>query len=360
MATSFITTFRDVTFLSELGDIELSTDLEKVVVGLYNDGDYGYEIYSTTLYSASRKVVLCDVRDLAESFMLKYDKTYMNLTVTCSDTENQILCEYTFPILFSTHIIPIDAKIFASSSFLTTLSSKRTSPGSTEYLSVMHDRERSYMEAHCVYRNEQGRISTSIVTLFDLGYEYPGVDTVIISYDDIVGKLAALDSTVAKLLAYTITWGGRTFTFYVHDSNADVSFTFKNCFNVLETISLHAVTTTKTKIDRELALLRSKYAFYDQTTEKVYEVQTSPLTMDEAGWMEQLLCSRLVRLGTGVDASSLPLVLITDSSSEITDSNAELNRVKFTWRFQDKPPHNLNVAVPDERIHQEQFTYQYQ
>ncbi|MBE6311315.1 MAG: hypothetical protein E7080_09730 [Bacteroidales bacterium] len=359
MATSLITEIPIFVYSSQLRDIKLATDLDKLIVAL-NDGET--EVYRTTLYSFDGIVSIYDIRDIAEIYMLDNDRCFTAFTFYYFDADGKELGSFNLNTVYCTHIMPVDAGIFASYNFLTTLTSKRIAPHSVDFLSILHGQERSEMKAHCVTVNGEGNTVSSVITLFDLGYDDIGIDTIRIRYDDILQKLTNQGNNVDKLLAYSVTWGDRVFTFYVHNVILDETFTFRNCFNVLETVSFPSVTTTKTKVERPVAVARSRYSFYDQTTTKEYEVQLSPLTMEEAHWIEQLFISHCVRLGVAAELSSLPIVLITDSSCEISDSNTDLNRVRFTWQFQDKAPHNLNVSItaPEDRIHQEQFTHQYQ
>jgi len=354
-----ITEIPTFVYSSQLRDIKFATDLDKLIVVL-SDGEK--ELYRTTLYPFDGVATIYDVRSIVEPYMLDINSCFTSFSLCFYDASNKELGSGNLNTIYCSHVMPVDAGVWVSSNFLTTLSSKRTSPHSAEYLSVMHGVEQSEMKAHCVFINGDGNIVSLIITLFDLGYDDIGIDTVLIQYDDIVQKLIAQGHIVHKLLAYSIIYGDRSFSFYVHNFVPDVTFTFRNCFNVLETFSFSAVTISKTKVDRSVAVARSLYSFYDQTIIKEYEVQSSPLTMDEALWIEQLFISNCVRLGVASDFSLLPIVLITDSSCEISDSNADLNRVKFSWRFQDKMPHNLNVvtSTPEDRIHQEQFTHQYQ
>lgn len=359
MATSLITEIPTFVYSSHLRDIRLETDLDRLIVAL-DDGET--EVYRTTLYAFDGVVSIYDIRNVVELYMLDYDRCYTAFTFYYFDADGKELGAFNLNTIYCTHIMGGEPKIFSSYNFLTTLSSKRTSPHSTEYLSVLHEVEQGEMKAHCVFIDGDGNTLTYIITIFDLKYEDVGFDTIQIQYDDILYKLTEQGYIVDKLLAYSITWGDRSFTFYVHNFIPDVTFTFRNCFNVLETVSFSAVTTSKTIVDRSVAVARSLYSFYDQTTTKEYEVQSSALTMDEAEWIEQLFISHCVRLGVASNFDSLPVVLITDSSCEISDSNADLNRVKFSWQFQDKVPHNLNAgsSASEGRIHQEQFTHQYQ
>ncbi|MBQ7941432.1 MAG: hypothetical protein IJ328_03365 [Muribaculaceae bacterium] len=359
MATSLITEFPTFIYSSQLRDISLETDLDRLIVALVHGET---EVYRTTLYAFDGVVSIYDIRNVVELYMLDKNICFTAFTFCYFDADGTALGTFNLNTVYCTHIMEVEAGIFASYNFLTTLTSKRTSPHSTEFLSVMHWQERAPMKAHCVFINGEGNSVSSVITLFDLGYDDIGVDTILIRYDDILQKLTDQGNNVEKLLAYTITWGDRVFSFYVHNIIPDVTFTFRNCFNVLETVSFSAVTTSKTKVDRSVAVARSLFSFYDQTTTKEYEVQSSALTMDEAEWIEQLFMSHCVRFGVASDAASLPITLITDSNCEISDSNADLNRVKFSWQFQDKVPHNLNARslAPEDRIHQDQFTLQYQ
>lgn len=356
MATSLITEIPDLIFSSQLRDLKFSTDLDSLVVAFYCGET---EFFCTTITPFEGVAMLFDIQSIVMQHMIISKSAYVDFTVTCMNVNQNIEASYSFNILYSAFIMPISATEFSSNYFLTTLTSKRTYPHSKEFISILHHQERNDLNAYCVFLDKEDVITTVTVKILELEYENVGIDTIYISYDFIIEALAELNYKVSKLLAYTISLGKRTFTFYVHNFTPDVCFTFLNCFNVIETASFCAVTTSKTKVERSVAITHSLYSFYDQITTKEYEVQSSPLTMDEARWIEQLFISQFVLLGVALDLASLPEILIIDSSCEISDSNSDLNRVKFSWQFQDKVPYNFNVALPEDRIHQEQFTHQY-
>lgn len=69
----------------------------------------------------------------------------------------------------------------------------------------------------------------------------------------------------------------------------------------------------------------------------------TPLTSDEAWWIDQLFSSydvfRIERDATNPDEPLvLTPVLITDCTCEIQDGDEKLNTVKFTWRHTDNHP----------------------
>ena len=147
-----------------------------------------------------------------------------------------------------------------------------------------------------------------------------------------------------SLLSFTVRCGQRSVTCFVDNSLTDLdSFYFRNCFNVWDSATLPVVTTAKTDVDRSLAIINGKSRFYNRSTAKTYEVEAGPLTSDEAGWIDQLFSShdvfRIVPDPTNsYDPLVLAPILITDSTCEFQDGDEKLNKVKFTWRYEDNRP----------------------
>ncbi len=117
-----------------------------------------------------------------------------------------------------------------------------------------------------------------------------------------------------------------------------------------EHISLPRTTTTKVKTDRSVALLGKYSQFYDITHSKEHEVESAPLTSDECLQVEQMFTSPTVRIPYGIysalydnDFDVLSTILITDFTSELSDTDEKPNSVKFTWRFADNRP---KVNIP--------------
>lgn len=360
MATSFITSFpSDYKFSSDIRDVELQTDATKVAIALSADGT---TLFSTTLFAFDGVVTVYNLREIVEIYMLEKGISLAMFCLEYSANGGADSGSANLNVVYCSHIMPISAADYASKSFLTTLQAKRTYPNSTEYLPITHGISEFDVNAHCVYITPSGEVLSTTITLWTVEYEENGVDTLIIKYNDIMLALTQGLFDVDRLLAYTINIGQRYITYYVHAATPDVIFTFRNCFNALESVALFGVTTTKTKIERSIASISSVDSFYDRSTEKDYELQTAPLTTEEGAWIEQLLESQKVYIGTTQDISninSLPVVLITDSSCEINDSNADLPRVKFTWRYADKLPRHINVPASDPNVFDDKFTYQY-
>ena len=115
-------------------------------------------------------------------------------------------------------------------------------------------------------------------------------------------------------------------TFYVTDETPDIVFSFRNAFNVIENAELYAVTTIKQKVEHSEANCQRNRIFYDRSTEYTYEVETAALPYEEAVWLQQLVASHNV-------TKDEREILITDSEAEISDSDSETNRHKFTYKF---------------------------
>ena len=134
--------------------------------------------------------------------------------------------------------------------------------------------------------------------------------------------------SLLTLLSVTVRCGNRSATFFVDPALADIEpFYYLNCFGVSEHLSLQRVTTSKE-----------------------YEVESAPLTSDECLQVEQMFTSPTVRIPFGIyavqyetDFDALTTILITDFTSEISDTNEKPNSVKFTWRFAENRP---KVNIP--------------
>jgi len=180
-----------------------------------------------------------------------------------------------------------------------------------------------------------------------------GIMSELIYLSDIRQKIISAKKIESLTLqSVTMRCGERSATFFIDPALADiVPFFYLNCFGVAEQLSLQRNTTEKVKSDRSIATLGKTSCFYDVTTSKEYEVESAALTSDECLQIEQMLTSPSVRIPYGPDVAlydtdfdALIPILITDFTSELSDTDEKLNSVKFTWRFAENRP---KVAVPE-------------
>lgn len=336
MATTLITEIPVFVFSSQIGTIELSTDETKIEI-VVEDGLT--KMFKTSLYAFDKKVSIVNIGEVLENYMIANGKVFTAFTVYYNTAEGAYIGSFNLNTLFCTHITDAEAGVFGSYNFLTTLTAKRVPPHSIETIHILHGQETGPCKFHCVYETEEGEIGNKTITMRTITTDYIGVSSIQVSYDTLYLRLHLQGVKPSKLLSYTIEYNNRSFTYYVTDNIPEVSFTFRNCFNVDETAYFNAITTTKTKVNRTMAVSQGRHLFYDQTVDKTYEGQTASLTAEEAYWVEQLLMSHSVRLGTSTDVDTLPEVIISDSDCEIADNDEELNKVKFTWQFAKTAPH---------------------
>lgn len=336
MATYLITEIPVFAFSYELQEIELYTDLGSVMITI-EDG--AKEFFRTTLYSYNAKVTIINIAEVLENYMRNNNQVFTAFNVYYRDADESELGSFNLNTLYCTHSIKAVAGEYASKHFLTTLSAKRVPRDSTEFLSLLHGQEMGNILAHCVFVSKEGTIETATVTLKRVTTDDIGVMTFSVSEYQVLLLTLLSGKYPQKILSYTVEFNGRFFTYYIADFVPEVKFTFRNCFNVEDTAYFDAITTSKTKVNRSLAIAKGQYSFYDQSVEKSYEVQSAPLTQEEAEWVEQLFISHSVRLGTSTVVDNLPEVIITDMTCEVADNDEELNQVKFTWQYVDKRPH---------------------
>lgn len=175
----------------------------------------------------------------------------------------------------------------------------------------------------------------------------PSDDTynIIISPALILNRIKeTLDSASILIQLITVRCGERCISLFLDPSlDSGKRFYFLNCFNVLECLNIHCTIKEKISSDRSIASLGRISQFYDVSNSMEYETETGPLTLDYGILLQQMLSSSLVKVTCNhsqaiEDFDSFYKILITDYTCELSDSNQELNKVKFTWRFADNIP----------------------
>lgn len=332
---SIQTTFKTLYLSAELPEeIVISTDRASVNVAVY----YFHSVcFSTVLYPYSGKAGLRDIRSIIEQVIKEESYSCGQFLVYVSGgTENASSGE--FNVVYSDIKQQYSADGFCNSYFLTTRTSFRISPLGCQRLSLYAKAGETYTGytdclvlptgsstpvvlqiADTVQRTAQMQAA---VDYFDIQVELIQ-DAVYDNYPDMAGKL----------IAFTVHRGNRAMTFYVTEEEPDKTFAFLNAFDCLEYAEIYGVTTAKQKVERSEAVCGRRHLFYDQENTQSFEVETAALTYEEAVWLQQMLSSRKVIAqdlpGTNVE------VLITESTAEISDSDDERNKIKFTWQLAD-------------------------
>ena len=361
-------------FSSSFPDLALSTsdDSEAEIILRCPD----MTIFSAVHFPYSRGIVVHDLRSVIEIYMRDRNLTLDEFELAAvHQGKQQTLAK--FHIVYLEHSFSGDIREFLRNNFLTTQSAKLTSPTATEFLHLFIEAgAHEYLTYQVVASVDDGEPRTYELKADLNALSVNRLYTVEVTYDVMLGIVENpsqgrhLDDITIH--AYSVHAGSRAFTFYVRHDTPEVSFYFRNAFNVYERCDLHAVTTHKPKVDRSIAVTNRVSTFYNQQNEKEYEVETAGLTMQQARWLEQLFYAHEVRLATrradyneetygSYRPSDMPKVLITDFTCEIHDRDGELNTVKFTYQYSDRRPllPTDYLSVDHERIFQETFNPTY-
>ena len=242
MAITLITQIPIFVFSSQIGDIELSTDQDVIEITL-EDGLK--EIYRSKLYAFDGKVTIVNIGEVIEQYMRTQNESFIAFTMYYNKVDGTNIDSFNINTLYCSLVLDAEAGVFGSYNFLTTLTAKRVPRDSTDYLWLFHGQDNGQVKAHCVFETENGEVANKSVTLQSLITDDIGVTKIVVNQLLILSLLRRYVAGVGKLLSYTIEYNNRFMTYYVVDSMPDVSFTFKNCFNVDEIAYFNALMWTR-------------------------------------------------------------------------------------------------------------------
>lgn len=313
---------------SALYSVKAKTDKTKVLVELIRDPDGDMDnFFSTTLYPHNGVVEFSDIGSLIEErFRLKH-KIWNMMEIRIDGVSAEFValyCEYSLAPEFE-----YDKCFF-----------------STAGESVVH-KHSAVSLAH--WDNGSNEYRVQVVGIDSAGKtasvernfsRNPSADHVSFAVYDIIRfalnqTAEKNDSDIVKVSYFAISHGSKQKIFYLADHPFFLTFCFKNIFNVSEYLDVVGVVNRKTAYDREMAVCSGKMKQYNQTVERTYEVQTGPLTDEQARELEQLIGSRSVQLCSSAFDYD---VIITDHTIDISNDDESLSSVKFTFRFAGERP----------------------
>lgn len=134
-----------------------------------------------------------------------------------------------------------------------------------------------------------------------------------------------------KVLSGSLVMGARKMDFYFIDENPVEEFDFINGFNCLEHFLVYGTQTIKTEFKQKVALVSGVTKHYAQSSERKVEIETVPLTLEEADWLNQFFGSQFISKRIPPDDDQQ--VLVSDIDSVISDSAKDMVRLKFSWCF---------------------------
>lgn len=332
MSVVINTPFNDLylsAMLPETVSFTVQDENASAVVTVYVDHQI---VFKTTLYAYGHNMYLNDIRSIIEEGIRQNENAHGECALMISDEESNASTQ-NFVVLISDFAIP-GPLFFLATHFLTTRTSFRIHRSGKQTLAWLPSSAGTMMKYIDALILPEGE-NTPTVLRWDQGQQQY-FDGQLYSYTVKVQTISDYFEQnypvkKGKLLSFTVHVGLRSMTFFVTDEQPDFRLSFLNAFNITEYAELYAVTTRKQKVERSEAHCNFDHIFYDQNTEISFEVETSALPFEEAVWLNQLFSSRYVAIP--IYGNVYEQVLITDSSSEIADSDKEQIRLKFTYKY---------------------------
>jgi len=356
MATEILTSINGGAYVltSRLDTICARTDKTKVQVRVIREPDSEIdEFFSTTLYSFNGIVELSGLGKLIEERFRALNRTLDMISVVVDGVSLD------FTAIYCTH--NLNSNFNFRSCFWTTAATAIVHRSSMVSLSHFDTGSTSY-NVKVVGINSDG----SVGMVEKEFHRNPDYDYLFFSVDDIIryGLNQTTDETggnLVKISYFAVTYGEIQKIFYVVDDPYFLTFRFKNLFNCLEFVDVVGKVKRKTAIDRDTAVCSGRSLHYNQVVNLTYEVETGPLTRDQALTLEDLFSSHEVRLMTTPDEYD---ILIADHTCDIDNDDDSLITMKFTFRFVGDRPVLLNedmaaLAPIRSNIFSQEFTAEF-
>lgn len=292
-------------------------------------------VYSTRLYANAGSCTFYELRQIVEQNMTARGLSLASLVVVVdygNGTES-VTGKY---IIFSRYRNAERSDIlFLESHFLVNRSYyviPRNRNGSVSFFATAGENISPYVD--CVFDNGESLRNYRLGLSFS-HLNRPNVYSFSLSPSSIKAQVDNIEGgDYGKLLSFTLHVGLRSITVYVVDDVPCAEFSFCNSFNAQEKLFVFGTTTLKTEISQKEAVSMDITSFYDKSVSRKWQVKTSPLTLEEARWYNEFLESDHVTIVLNQEYNQVP-VLISDITSEISDSSKDQVHIKFSWRFED-------------------------
>lgn len=359
MALTLSTYIAPIYFSAQVPEFTYSTDADRIEVELLVSGD---KVFGETFYPYGGNVTVRDLRSIIETRCEHRHDVYTPVTVIASSPDGTRV-QTDFTVIYCTFVPSDQAVSFVANHFLTTRTAKILPRHelAVDYLSLYADGNSSFRWRYLVTYTKDGVTRSSYIDIDPLTAQQRGVVAVAIRYSEIRNKTEQLFGPGIRLLSFAVEIGDRSFIYFVQDHLPKAMFLFANIFGCMEMALLDCETTDKVTTSRSIAVINGRSEFYNREYGKEYEVQSTPLTDEQARWLEQMFTSYNVRHVKDYseieddDLGNPEEILITDFTSEISDSDTELNTVKFTWQYAFNRPY-LALGKPSLGAFSQQFS----
>ena len=293
-------------------------------------------IYTTRLYGDANGIcTFYELRQIVEQNMIARNLILASFAVTIAHEHGGEEYEDKY-IIFSRYKCADRYTLdFLESHFLVSRASyviPRKIYGSVPFFATAEEDVSPYLD--CVFEKD-GELSNYRLENSLYHYNKPSVYYITLSPETIKARVDNEEGEdCGTLRSFAVHAGSRSLTVYVVDEEPCIQFCFRNCYNAEEMMPVFGTTTLKTEISRKEAVSGDVISFYDKSVSRKWQVKTVPLNQEEARWYNEFLESDYVYLELNQDFNDLR-ILISDITSEISDSAKDLVHIKFSWRFED-------------------------
>ncbi len=334
MATNITNSFDTIYLTAHLPEnVYIGTSASSIVVEISVDGD---TVFSSTYYPYNQVVCVRDIRSIVEAAMFDQGLDMATLQIEAREPGGASSVVDDVKVICSDFKSALGSEAFLLQNFLTTRDCALV-PRNGRVL--LHNYAKAYAQGsnyaviHYSVYHISGQTFQYNVSFSSMQSTTTKIVSANLTYAYFKGMVDNAYNTNCKVHGVEYHIGNRQFNIFFTDEEPTEQFEFLNAFNMQETVYLFGTTTTKTEVERSEALCGRKSKFYDETVKVKHEVETAPMPYKEAKWLSQMFTSRWVvrPVGDGMTAE----VLISDITSEVTDSDKELIRLKFAWKYAD-------------------------
>lgn len=342
----------EYTLTSLIDNVRASTDKTKVDVALIRDPDgEADEFFKTTLYPFQGEVILTGVGELVEERFRSCRRITDTIAVVIDGERvdfKALYCKFELSEGFD-----------CGKCFWTTSRTSIVHRHSTICLAHHHTGSRTY------HAKVVGRDSLGLPMVVERDFTRSSASQwVTFTVNEIISSAMAAPTPEGRVMThvgyFAIEYGELQKMFYVVDDPDYLTFLFKNMFNAPEYVDVVGKVRRKTVVDRDTATCRGELRQYNQVINRTYEVETGPLTADQALTLEQMICSYEVTL-CGTPGY---LVIITDHTCEVDNDDTSLTTIKFSFRLINPRPTLLDsemgaLTPSGSNIFSKEFTAQF-
>ncbi|MDE6272901.1 MAG: hypothetical protein K2M31_07835 [Muribaculaceae bacterium] len=328
---------------------------------IYVISDHGPVIFSSRLFFKGNSASIYNFRSLVEENLFSLGESYDRLEIEVSVNDAQQQSTFVDVIYCNEFALIKDREYFLRSNFLSYAVNSRIPRAGFSYfleLYAVKDEPIEY-KISAIYRDEyQKQVNIDFYSTKNVAPS-DGLYSIEVGYE-IVNNLIAerLAGHQFELLAFSVFAGERCASFFIDvDLKQKDAYMFKNKFNISEIVFIPAQIKCKSDLELSSAIVAGKKMQYDLKPSRTFEVESGPLTVEEAERAELFLMSAKKYKAIVYDDYSVEWteILVSDIKCDIDLKPDEPPAISFSWLPTDSRPLAVFSDSVNTRIFAKQF-----